>query len=102
MGQGVDLGVGERAHDFARREVHAIGVGREDDAALVAEVAGAGRDAVLGDGDDAFVLVDIDGEAAALVVVYLLLGVQHAAVERLGAVSLRDPDTRAVSSWRGR
>ena len=96
-GPGGGLGVGERAHDFARREVHAIGVGREDDAALVAEMPRTGRNPVLRDGDDALVLVDIEDKASALVVAYLVHAVQHAAVERLGAVALRHPDSRAVS-----
>ena len=94
-GPGRGLGVRQGARDLARGEEHAIGGIREDHAALVAEVPGTGRDPVLRGRDDAPLLVHVEGQAPFLVVADLLLRVQHAAVERLGAVALRHPDAGA-------
>ena len=53
---------------------------------------GAGGDAVTGGGDDPPLIVDVEGQRAALVQLDQPVVVEHAVFERLGTVALGDPD----------
>ena len=87
--------VGQGAGHGAEREEHVVRVGRQDHAPLVAEMTGAALGGASRRGDDAALLVNLEDEAAFLVVGHLVLGEEDALVERVAAVPLRHPDRRA-------